>query len=342
MSGMVNRQWRLAHRPAGLVRESDLEWSEESVPAPGPGQVLVRNDYLSIDPSCRAWMWQEDTALPAQRLGSVMRGITVGTVVESRNGAVPEGTSVQGLFGWQDYTVSDGASEAFAEVAIGPDVTPAMHLGLLGHVGTAAYFGLLELGQPRAGQTLVVSSAAGAVGSLVGQIGKLYGCYVVGIAGSQRKCRWLCDELGFDAAIDYKVESVYKALKQRCPSGVDIYFDNVGGAILEDVLGLLNQHARVVCSGMLSVYNAVGGFLTLPPGPNNLLNLVLKRARMEGFAWLDFQARQREATQTLLSWHQSGRLQYRVELVEGLRNAPRALNRLFDGSSQGKLVLKMS
>jgi NADPH-dependent curcumin reductase len=188
----------------------------------------------------------------------------------------------------------------------------------------------------------VVSSAAGAVGSLVGQIGKLYGCRVVGIAGTDEKCRWLTDELGFNAAINHKSESVFKRLRELCPQGIDIYFDNVGGAILEDVLNLLNVRARVVVCGMVSLYNDVGGSLTFPAGPNNLLNLMLRRARMEGFVGLDYLHRAAEAMEALAGWHRAGKIRYHLNVIEGLRNAPRAMNRMFDGSNRGKLVVKMS
>jgi len=339
---MINRQWRLARRPVGLAKESDFEWREEPAPTPGPGQILVRNEYLSVDPASRAWMWQDNTTLPAQPLGSIVRGITLGTVVQSHNSAFPEGGSVLGVLGWQDYAVTDGGSDAVMRLPDDDAVAPTMQLGLLGHIGITAYFGLLEIGRPRAGETLVVSSAAGAVGSLVGQLGKLYGCSVVGIAGTAEKCRWLREDLGFDAAVNYKTEPVFKRLKEHCPRGIDIYFDNVGGAMLEDALNLLNEHARVVACGMLSLYNDVGGMLTFPAGPNNLLNLTLKRARMEGFVCLDFWPRAAEALRALARWHAEGKLKYRVDVVEGLRNAPRALNRLFDSSNRGKLVIKIS
>ena len=342
MTAHINRQWRIARRPVGLAKESDFEWHEEPVPAPGPGQVLVRNQYLSLDPISRAWMWHEDTYLPAQRLGAVMRGVTVGTVEESNNRGFSVGTTVTGTLGWQDYAVTDGVSDFLTCLPADPDIPLTMHLGLLGHVGVTAYFGLLDVGKPRGGETLVVSSAAGAVGSLVGQIGKLYGCQVVGITGSKEKCSWLVDELGFDAAINYKSESVFKSLRKHCPRGIDVYFDNVGGAILEDVLGVVNPRARIVVCGMMSVYNDVGGTLTFPAGPNNLLNLMLKRARMEGFACLDYRDRASEATDAILAWHRAGRIRYRLNVVEGLRNAPRAMNRVFDGSNSGKLVVKMS
>jgi NADPH-dependent curcumin reductase CurA len=224
----------------------------------------------------------------------------------------------------------------------GSGIAPAMHLGLLGHSGMTAYFGLLEIGKPKGGETLVVSSAAGAVGSLVGQIGKLYGCRVVGIAGTDEKCRWLTGELGFDAAINYKAEPVFKRLRTHCPRGIDVYFDNVGGAILEDVLNLLNLRARIVVCGMVSLYNDVGGSLTFPAGPNNLLNLMQKRARMEGFVCLDYLDRAGEAMDTLVGWHNAGKIRYQLNVIEGLRSAPMAMNRMFDGSNRGKLAVKMS
>jgi NADPH-dependent curcumin reductase CurA len=338
----MNRQWRIARRPVGMARESDFEWRNEPVPAPGPGQVLVRNQYLAIDPTSRVWMRQEDTDLPAQALGSVVRGFTIGIVEQSRNSAFAEGDVVTGALGWQDYAVTDGASDFLIPVPRDAANSPVMHLGLLGHVGVTAYFGLLEVGKPKGGETLVVSSAAGAVGSLVGQIGRLYGCRVVGIAGTDEKCRWIVDQLGFDAAINYKSEPVYKRLREYCPRGIDIYFDNVGGAILEDVLNLLNSRARIVVCGMLALYNDVGGSLALPAGPNNLLNLMAKRARMEGFLGLEYRDRAAEAIDSILAWHEAGKIHYRLNIIEGLRNAPQAMTRVFDGSNSGRLVVKIS
>lgn len=342
MNMQVNRQWRLARRPVGMAKESDFEWREEQPSAPGPGQMLVRNHYLSLDPIDRAWMWQEDTYLPPQRLGSVMRGLTVGTVEQSRNSAFPEGTAVTGVLGWQDYAVTDGAADLVMRLPSNSGISSVMHLGLFGHIGMTAYFGLLEIGKPRGGETLVVSSAAGAVGSLVGQIGKLYGCRVVGIAGTDEKCHWLTAELGFDAATNYKSEPVFKQLRAHCPRGIDIYFDNVGGAILEDVLNLLNIGARVVVCGMVSLYNDVGGSLMFPAGPNNLLNLMLKRARMQGFVYLDYLDRADEAMDALVGWHKAGKIRYQLNVIEGLRNAPMALKKMFDSSNRGKLVVKVS
>ena len=338
----VNRQWRLARRPVGMAKESDFEWREDRVPVPGPGQVLVRCEYLSIDPGSRVWMWPNETAVPVQRIGSVMRGVAMGTVVASRCAALPEGCVVQGVLGWQDYALVEGDAATLWRMRDGMRLPAATHMTLCGHVGLAAYFGLLEVGQARPADTVVVSSAAGAVGSLVGQIAKVHGCRVVGIAGSAPKCRWLREELGFDAAIDYRTEPVFRRLQTLCPEGIDVYFDNVGGPLLEDALANLRIGGRVVVCGMLSVYNDLAGMLSLPPGPNNLLNLTLRRARMQGFLYSDFQAQAEQAFGDLLNWHRQGRLQVRTEIIDGLRQAPGALNRMFDGSSCGKLVIRLS
>lgn len=341
MKHEVNRQWCLARRPVGRIKESDFEWREGPVPVPGPRQALVRNRYLSLGVTDRCWMREEETYLAAQRLGDVVRGVAIGSVVQSNHPDLLPGSNLMGAFGWQDYAVTDGSSEFFLPLPNEEQVPATMQLGLFGPAGVAAYFGLREIARPNPGDVLVVSAAAGAVGSLAGQIGKLLGCRVVGITGSQEKCRWLTGELGFDAAIDYKREPVFKRLRQHCPSGIDIYFDSVGGPMLEDALNLLNLRARVVVCGMLSAYNDLGGTLALPPGPNNLLNLAFKRAHMEGFVCLDYWPRANEAFDALAGWHRQGRIKYRAEVVEGLREAPRAMNRLFDGTNKGKLVLEV-
>jgi NADPH-dependent curcumin reductase CurA len=341
MNQVVNRQWCLARRPVGPIKESDFAWREESLPVPGPGQILVRTRYLSLGTTERWWMREEDTYLPAQRPGEVVRGVGVGSVVQSNDPELPAGTNVMGLLGWQDFSVIDGRGAFFMPLPDDSRASPVMQLALLGPVGVAAYFALIEVARPRAGDVLVVSAAGSAVGSLAGQIGKLLGCRVVGITSSQDKCRWLTGDLGFDAAIDYRIESVFKRLRELCPDGIDIYFDGVGGSLLEDALNLLRQRARVVMVGMISAYNDRGGTLTLPAGPNNLLNLTLKRARMEGFVCLDWWHRAGEAVEALTDWHRQGRLKYGAEIVQGLHNAPRMLRRLFDGSNRGKLVLEI-
>jgi NADPH-dependent curcumin reductase CurA len=336
MPRKLNRQWRLAARPVGLVKESDFEWREETVPTPGESELLVHNLYLSLDPTNRGWMNETATYLRPVAIGEVMRGITLGVVEQSRHAQFPEGALVQGTLGWQDYALSNGTGLTL--LPNDPSIPLSAYLGLYGIIGPTAYFGLLDIGKPRAGETLVVSAAAGAVGSLVGQIGKIKGCRVVGIAGSEEKCRWIKDELGFDAAINYKTEPVRATLKRRCPDGIDVHFENVGGEILDAALSLINLHARIVLCGLISQYNA-----TRPvPGPYYFGNVLTRRARIEGFIILDYMHRAQEAVRELSQWHAEGRLRYRVEVVEGLENAPRTLNKLFDGSNQGKLIVKVS
>jgi NADPH-dependent curcumin reductase len=333
MTANVNRQWRLAARPVGLIKESDFKFTEEPAPTPGEGEVLVRNLYLSIDPTNRGWI-ERDTYLPAVGIGEVMRGGTIGVVDQSRNARFREGAIVQGLLGWQDYAVNDGSGLTL--LPHNESIPLTAYFGLFGHIGFSAYFGLLDIGKPEAGETLVVSAAAGAVGSLVGQIGKIKGCRVVGIAGGEEKCRWVTDELGFDGAIDYKSEPVLESLQKLCPDGVDVYFENVGGKILDAVLSQINIRARIVLCGLISQYNA-----TEPvPGPYNFVNILIKRARVEGFIVTDYMNRSQEAVTELAKWLTEGKIKYRVDVVEGIENAPRALNMLFDGSNKGKLIVK--
>jgi NADPH-dependent curcumin reductase CurA len=273
MADRINRQWRLAARPVGLFKESDFEWAAERVPELKDGELLVHNKYLSLDPTNRGWANEMDTYLPAVKLGDVMRGGTIGEVEESRNPDYKPGDYVSGLLGWQEYAITSGAG--ISKLPNIPGVPLTAYLGLFGHIGLTAYFGLLDVGQPKAGETLVVSAAAGAVGSLVGQIGKIVGCRVVGIAGSDEKCRWLTEDLGFDATINYKKEKVSEGLKRTCPNGIDVDFENVGGEILDAVLAQINMGARISLCGMISQYNA-----TEPaPGPYNLVMLVIKRSR---------------------------------------------------------------
>ena len=330
----MNQQWRLVARPQGLFKESDFRWNEEETRPVEDGQALVRTIYLSLDPTNRGWA-AGDTYLPAVPLDGVMRGIALGRVEESRAPGLAPGDVVQGLLGWQRYA----ALPASALTKLPPIPLPlSAHLGLLGHIGLTAWVGLLQVGQPKEGETLVVSAAAGAVGSLVGQIGKIKGMRVVGIAGSDDKCRWLTEELGFDGAVDYKKRPVLAGLRRECPKGIDVYFDNVGGATLDAVLSLINMRARIVVCGLISQYNA-----TAPvPGPKNLGNLLVQRARMEGFIVLDHLAQAERAAADLIRWHLADRLKYRLDVVHGLENAPGAVNRLFDGSNTGKLVVRVS
>jgi len=341
MQRNINRQWCLARRPVGRVKESDFKWREVPMPVLGRSQALVQNRLLSVDAIDRCWMREEETFLPGQRIGEVIRSIGLGNIVQSNIPDLPEGTNVLGLFGWQDFALTEGHDAFFMRLPDEDQIPADMRLALFGPSGIAAYFGISEVARPRQGDVMVVSDAAGAIGSIAGQIGKLFGCHVIGIAGSDIECRWLIDELGFDATIDHKRDSVYKRLRESCEEGIDIYFDSVGGFILEDVLGLLKPRARVVLCDMHSAYNDLAGVLALPPGPNNLLNLIFKRARMEGFVGLDYWQRSKEAFDALAYWHDQKLVKYHVEIVEGLQEAPRALNRVFDGANKGKLVLQI-
>jgi NADPH-dependent curcumin reductase len=335
MTSKMNRQWRLVARPVGNFKDSDFEMTQNPVPSLDDGELLVHNKYLSLDPTNRGWANEVDTYLPAIKLGDVMRGGAIGVVEESRNPNFKEGDHVSGLLGWQDYAVTKGAG--LSKLPDTPGIPLTAYLGLFGHIGLTAYYGLLDIGRPKAGETLVVSAAAGAVGSLVGQIGKIVGCRVVGIAGSDEKCRWLTEELGFDAAINYKKENVLAALKRECPNGIDVDFENVGGEILDSVLALINIRARISLCGMISQYNASERM----PGPYNLAMLIVKRSRLEGFLVTDYMDRAQEAMTQLGHWLMEGKIKYRVDVVEGLEQAPRAVNKLFDGSNQGKLVVKI-
>jgi NADPH-dependent curcumin reductase CurA len=330
----MNRKWVLVARPEGLPRATDFAWKEEAIPTPGPGEVLVRSIYLSLDPAMRGWM-SHDTYIPAVELGAVMRGGAIGLVEASNHPGFAVGDQVQGMLGWQTHCVVDG--RAVLKLPELP-VPLGARFGLLGHIGITAYFGLLDIGAPKEGETLVVSAAAGAVGSLVGQIGKLKGCRVVGIAGSDSKCERLTKDLGFDAAINYKTENLHKALKVHCPKGIDVYFENVGGKTLETVLNHMNLFGRIPVCGMISGYNNTEA----TPGPNNLFQLIVKRLKMQGFLVTDYMPRAAEAVKDLVGWYGAGQLQYRLDVTEGLENAPAAFLKLFDGSNQGKVVVQAS
>lgn len=329
-----NLQVRLASRPVGLPRGSDFEVIERPIEDPGPDEVLVRNVYLSLDPAMRGWMDDRKSYLPPIALGDVMRGLTVGEVLVSNHSGFSSGDRVQGVLGWQTHAIAKGEELTL----LPPEVPLRVSLGPLGMTGLTAYFGLLEIGQPKAGETVLVSGAAGAVGSVVGQIARIEGCRVVGIAGGPEKCRWLKEELGFDEAIDYKsTEDLGASIKAACHQGIDVYFDNVGGPTLDAALRFINMNARVVICGAISQYNA-----TEPvPGPANYLALLVQRARMEGFIVFDYRERYGEALAYLGTALREGNLHYREDVVSGLRNAPAALLRLFDGSNTGKLLVQL-
>jgi NADPH-dependent curcumin reductase CurA len=334
MAEMKNRQWLLARRPDGPIRDGDFTFVETEAPAPGEGEVLVRALMLSCDPTQRAWI-AGDTYLPAVRVGEVMRSFGAGRIEASNSPGFKVGDMVLGLVGWQDYAAMkpDGQLNKLPR-----DAPLELTMGVLGMIGVTAYFGLIDVGRPVAGETVVVSGAAGATGSLVGQIARIKGCRAIGIAGGMEKCRWLTEELGFDAAIDYKSENVKARLKELCPKGVDIFFDNVGGPILDAALARLAMRGRVVLCGGIAAYDAAEP----PPGPKNYLNLVSKRGRMEGFLVFDYMPRAAEAIGALSGWVKAGELKYRVDVQHGLENAPAALRRLFEGKNEGKQLLRVA
>lgn len=327
----INHQIVLAKRPSGQVGADCFARAESAVPQPGDGQVLVKVDWLSIDPTIRMWMAM-DTYLPAIEIGAPIRSAGLGTVIESNNDDIPVGTVLFGTPGWQEYAVMGPRDQVIPE-----GVDPTAALSVFGITGLTAYFGLLDIGRPREGETVVVSGAAGATGSVVGQIAKIKGCRVIGIAGGPEKCRLLTEELGFDAAIDYRNDNVAQALAGTCPDGIDVFFDNVGGDILEAALANLALHGRVVMCGAISQYNQ-----SVPaPGPRNLSILISKRGRIEGFIILDYLSRAAEAITELAPWVLSGQVKYRVDVLDGLASAPDALERLFTGENTGKMLVRL-
>jgi len=333
---MDNRQWILVKRPVGEVGDDTLELRTAPVRELADGECLVRNLYLSLDPTNRVWMSDREQYLPPVAIGDVMRGLTIGRVVASRNPRIKVGDAVQGVGGWQDFWIAPDGAAAKLRLEGGTPLT--LYMGLLGMVGCTAYFGMLEIGNPQPGETVVVSAAAGAVGSIAVQLAKMRGARVIGIAGSDEKCRWLVDELGIDAAINYRREKVRARLRELAPKGVDVYFDNTGGEILDAVLANLALNARIPLCGLISTYNATGR----GSGPANYGAILMKRAMVKGFIIIDYQARYGEAIRALAEWHAQGRLKYRVDVVDGLESAPRALGKLFDGSNQGKLVVRIA
>jgi NADPH-dependent curcumin reductase len=332
---VVNHQFRLAARPKGMVGREHFDYVEEPVAELADGEVLVKILYVSLDPAMRGWMAEGRSYIPPVEIGEVMRAGTVGRVVESKGAKLAVGDYVSGWLGVQEYIVCEENAVFKVDTT---EIALPKYLGALGMPGMTAYFGLLDVGEPKEGETVVVSGAAGAVGSVVGQIAKLKDCRVVGIAGGSEKCRWLVEELGFDAAIDYKGEDVGDALRTHCPEGVDVYFDNVGGEILDAALARLARGARVVICGAISQYNN----LDAVKGPSNYMSLLVNRARMQGFVVIDYMSRYPEATFEMAGWIAEGKLIAREDVVEGLESFPEALGKLFAGENVGKLVLKLA
>lgn len=331
----INHQVRLAARPSGLPRAADWSLTEEEVPAPGPGQFAVAVSHISIDPAMRGWMNAGASYVPPVEIGAVMRAGAVGKVTASEHPGFAVGDDVYGVFGVQEHAVSDGQGVIKIDTSL---AAPSVYLGALGMTGLTAYFGLLDTGKLKPGDTVVVSGAAGAVGSIAGQIAKLAGAAkVIGIAGGPEKCRTLTEELGFDAAIDYRAGHVRRALREHAPRGVDVYFDNVGGEILDDVLTRLARGARVVICGAVSQYNE-----TQVHGPANYMMLLVTRSSMEGMLVFDYEDRYPEAMAKLAGWLRDGKLVSREHVVHGgVSDFPETLLMLFDGANTGKLVLAL-
>jgi NADPH-dependent curcumin reductase len=334
MDGM-NHQFKLAARPVGLPKADGWKYVEVPLGEPGEGEVLVKVLYLSLDPAMRGWMNDARSYIAPVGIGEVMRALGVGKVVASKHPALNVGDHVSGMLGVQEYAVVHGGAVMKVDPALAP---LPVYLSTLGMTGMTAYFGLLDIGRPQEGETVVVSGAAGAVGSLVGQIAKLKGCRVVGIAGGEEKRCCVTDEFGFDACIDYKADDVGAALREHCPKGIDIYFDNVGGDILDAALAHLARHARVVICGAISQYNATEAV----QGPSNYLSLLVNHASMTGFVVSDYVARFAEGGAEMAGWLAAGKLVSREDVAEGFENFPDTLLRLFRGENTGKLVLKVA
>lgn len=331
---LTNRQWLINGRPLGrALIDDDFKLVETAVTDPGEGEVLVRNRYIAFDPAQKGWMENLGGYVAPTEIGEVMRGAGIGEVVASRARGFAPGDKVQGMLRWQDYAVL----RAKELLKVEDDDLLTANLGVMGTTGMTAFFGLNKIGKPFAGDTVVITGAAGATGSVVGQIAKIAGCRVIGIAGGQAKCKWLMEELGFDGAVDYKAGNVKAQVKALCPDGIDVLWDNVGGAQLNDLLSRIALHARVVICGGISRYESG----KMPAGPENYFNLIFMRAQMEGFIVLDYAAEYPWARKRIANWIRSGQMRYKEDIQHGLENAPRTLMRLFRGENFGKQLLKL-
>ncbi len=331
-----NRRVVLAERPSGMVDEQTTRIEETDVPAPADGEALARVRYISIDPTIRTWMDDAPGYLPPIAIDEVVRAGGIAEVLESNCDAYSVGDLLFGMTGWQDYVIADEGARALQSLPAG--VSPTTALGALGVTGMTAYFGLLDVGRVKEGDVVVVSGAAGATGSTVGQIAKIKGAEkVIGIAGGPEKCAWIVEELGYDEAIDYKADDVAARLRAAAPGGVDLYFDNVGGEILDICLSQLALRGRIVLCGAISAYNDRGA----AGGPANYTMLIIRRGRMEGFLILDYVDRFPEAQAEMAGWLASGQVKSSEHIVEGLENAPDALNLLFTGGNTGKVIVKV-
>lgn len=332
-----NRRFILRNRPEGRITDDTFELVEEPVPDIGAGQALVRTRWISIDPTNRAWIRDVPTYLPPVGIGEVMRGLGLGQVVASNHDAYQEGQLVQGLLGWQEFAVASDAAPLFPVTEV-PGIPPSMYLGALGMTGLTAWVGINDIGRPQPGETFVVSAAAGAVGSVAGQIAKIKGARVVGIAGGAEKCATLTERLGFDAAVDYKAPDWHDQLVAATPDGIDVDFENVGGEIMDAIFGRINLRARIALCGLISGYNDT----VEPAGPRTFSNLLVRRALLQGFIVLDHLGRIAEAAGEIGGWIGEDKLEPLETVVDGFEQLPVAVNMLFDGANTGKLVLRVA
>ena len=330
----MNKQIRLAKRPDGLPKKDTWNLIESEIPTISDGEVLIKQHYISLDPAMRGWMNDAKSYIPPVQLDEVMRAGSIGEVIESKHEKYNVGDYLTGWGGVQQYVKTNGENW----YKVDPNLAPLpVYIGTLGMPGMTAYFGILEVGKIKEGETVLVSGAAGAVGSVVGQIAKIKGCKVIGIAGSKEKCQYIVDELGFDGAINYKKENIYEAIKRECPVGIDVYFDNVGGEILDAALSRINMHARIVICGAISQYNG-----KVVKGPSNYLALLVKRATMQGMVVMDYAKKYGNAAHQMGTWMKEGKLKSREDIYEGIENFHKTFLRLFSGEKMGKLVLKVS
>ena len=337
-SNRTNRSWRLRQRPEGIIDENDLELVTDEIPEIQEGQVLAKTIYFSLDPTNRIWMSDIDQYMEPVEIGDIMRaGGSLAIVEESKVPHVKVGDIVQGGMhgGWQEYFIIPG--EEAAAIPLVESIPLTALISVLGFTGPTAYFGFLDIGQPKKGETVVVSAAAGAVGSIVCQIAKIKGCRVIGIAGSDEKCNWLKNDLKVDEVINYKKDDILESLKEKCPEGIDIYFENVGGETLDAALTLMNNYGRIPVCGLISMYNDWE-----TPGPKMFRNILMKRLTVKGFLVSDYLDRYAESLESLSEWMAEGKIQYKVDIVEGIEHAPSAVNKLFTGENTGKLLIKVS
>ncbi|MEM6998509.1 MAG: NADP-dependent oxidoreductase [Pseudomonadota bacterium] len=331
----VNRVWRLRKRPVGDIRDGDLSFEEEPIPEPSDGECLFRLNYLSLDATNRMWMSDVEQYMSPVSIDDPMRGVVCGTVIKSKNPAFKEGDIVSGLGTWADYQI--GSPETVSVLGDTGPVPVIDAFGTFAIAAPTAYFGLLEISEPKAGETVVISTAAGSVGSIVGQIAKIKGCHVVGITGSDEKCKWITEELGFDEAINYKTENLSEALDRTCPNGIDVHFENVGGEIFDTCLAHMNMYGRVSVCGLIAHYNSSEEL----PGPKNYTLILMKRLKIQGFIILDYMDRYPEAISALTQWMAEGKIKVQQDVVDGLENAVETVKKLYNGTNTGKLMVRV-